>query len=231
MKTLLSKIQIKINERVYLKDPESSELGRKIVRQSIMLIDTIGLENFTFKKLAKEIGSTEASVYRYFENKHKLLIYLVSWYWNWMEYQLVFQTSNLESAEKALETAISTLSKPIEIDNQFETIDATALHRIVVSESAKAYLTKEVDNDNKEGYFASYKRLTHRVAAMILKLRPNYKFPTALVSIIMESSHQQSYFAKHLPTLTEVKGDDNEESLIEFLTDLIFNALKVDRKK
>lgn len=231
MKTLLSKIQIKINERVYLKDPESSELGRKIVRQSIALIDTIGLENFTFKKLSKEIGSTEASVYRYFENKHKLLIYLVSWYWNWMEYQLVFQTSNLESPEKVLEKAISTLAKPIEIDNQYEIIDATALHRIVVSESAKAYLTKEVDSDNKEGYFASYKRLTHRVAAMILKLNPNYKFPNALVSIIMESSHQQSYFAKHLPSLTEVKGDDNEESLIEFLTDLIFNALKVDRTK
>ncbi len=231
MKTLLSKIQIKINERVYLKDPESSELGRKIVRQSILLIDTIGLENFTFKKLAKEISSTEASVYRYFENKHKLLIYLMSWYWNWMEYQLVFQTSNLESAEKALETAISTLAKPIEIDNQYESIDATALHRIVVSESAKAYLTKEVDSDNKEGYFASYKRLTHRVANMILKLQPNYKFPNALVSIIMESSHQQSYFAKHLPSLTEVKGDDDEKSLIEFLTDLIFNALKVERKK
>ena len=229
MKTLLSKIQIKINERVYLKDPESSELGRKIVRQSILLIDTIGLENFTFKKLAKEIGSTEASVYRYFENKHKLLIYLVSWYWNWMEYQLVFQTSNLESPQKVLQTAIATLAKPIEIDNQYESIDATALHRIVVSESAKAYLTKEVDNDNKEGYFASYKRLTHRVATMILKLKPNYKFPNALVSIIMESSHQQSYFAKHLPSLTEVRGDDDEETLIEFLTDLVFNTLKVER--
>lgn len=212
-----------------MKDPESSLLGRKIVRQSTLLIDDIGLENFTFKKLAKEIGSTEASVYRYFENKHKLLIYLVSWYWNWMEYQLVFQTSNLESAEKVLETAIATLAKPIQIDNQYESIDAQALHRIVVSESAKAYLTKEVDNDNKEGYFASYKRLTHRVAEMILELKPTYKYPTALVSIIMESSHQQSYFAKHLPSLTEVKGDDNEETLIEFLTDLVFNALKVDR--
>ena len=66
---------------------------------------------------------------------------------------------------------------------------------------------------------------------IILRLNPNYKFPNALVSIIMESSHQQSYFAQHLPTLTEVKGDDNEESLIEFLSDLIFNALKIDRKK
>ncbi|WP_291724070.1 TetR/AcrR family transcriptional regulator [Bernardetia sp.] len=231
MKTLLSKIQIKINERVYLKDPESSPLGRKIVRQSTLLIDEIGLENFTFKKLAKEIGSTEASVYRYFENKHKLLIYLVSWYWNWMEYQLVFQTSNLECAEKVLETALATLAKPLEIDNQYDSIDAKALHRIVVSESAKAYLTKEVDSDNKEGYFASYKRLTHRVADMILKLKPNYKYPNALVSIIMESSHQQSYFAKHFPSLTEVRGDDNEKTLIEFLTDLVFNALKVERSK
>ncbi|MEZ4685388.1 MAG: hypothetical protein R3B47_04795 [Bacteroidia bacterium] len=47
-------IQLKISERLYVKDPESSSLGRKIVRDSLVLIAEIGLEEFTFKKLARK---------------------------------------------------------------------------------------------------------------------------------------------------------------------------------
>ena len=38
------------------------------------------VEEFTFRKLAQKINTTEASVYRYFENKHRLLIYILAWY-------------------------------------------------------------------------------------------------------------------------------------------------------
>ncbi|MFT8175893.1 TetR/AcrR family transcriptional regulator, partial [Salmonella enterica] len=87
---LLSQIVISVNPKLYVKNPESSELGRKIIQQSILLIDEIGFEAFTFKKLGERIGSNESSLYRYFENKHKLLLYLTSWYWGWMEYRVVF---------------------------------------------------------------------------------------------------------------------------------------------
>jgi AcrR family transcriptional regulator len=70
-------IKIKLSKKLYLRDPESSELGRNIVSNSVKLIDQLGFEAFTFKKLATEIHSTEASIYRYFENKHKFLIYLI----------------------------------------------------------------------------------------------------------------------------------------------------------
>ncbi|NQY67845.1 MAG: TetR/AcrR family transcriptional regulator, partial [Flavobacteriales bacterium] len=86
MEALLSNIAIRVNNSIYLKDPESSDLGKNILGGGIDMIDEIGFEDFTFKKLAKEIGSTEASVYRYFESKHKLLLYIISWYWSWMEY-------------------------------------------------------------------------------------------------------------------------------------------------
>ena len=56
------------------------------------MIDQLGFEQFTFKKLARAIGSTEASVYRYFDNKHRLLTYLIAWYWKWMEYQINYRT-------------------------------------------------------------------------------------------------------------------------------------------
>jgi AcrR family transcriptional regulator len=89
MQQILSNIKITINEKLYVKDPETSELGRNILKNSIELIDKIGFEAFTFKKLGEQIQSNESSIYRYFENKHKLLMYLSSWYWSWMEYRLL----------------------------------------------------------------------------------------------------------------------------------------------
>jgi len=92
MQNLLNNFNIVINEKLYVKNPETSDLGKKIIEQSIILIDEIGFDAFTFKKLGEKIKSNESSIYRYFENKHKLLLYLSSWYWSWMEYKLVFST-------------------------------------------------------------------------------------------------------------------------------------------
>ena len=74
MESLFSNIKIQVHSAIYIKDPETTELGRKILKESIILIDDIGFENFTFKKLGEKIGSNESSIYRYFENKHRLLI-------------------------------------------------------------------------------------------------------------------------------------------------------------
>ena len=71
MERLLPNISIRVNPSIYLKDPESSDLGRRIITGSIDMLDEMGLECFTFKKLGAKIKSTEASIYRYFESKHK----------------------------------------------------------------------------------------------------------------------------------------------------------------
>jgi hypothetical protein len=81
-----------IHSDLYLKNPESTALGKKIVCNSIVMIDALGFEKFTFKKLGEHIGSNESSVYRYFESKHALLVYLISWYWSWTEYKLIIAT-------------------------------------------------------------------------------------------------------------------------------------------
>ena len=90
-------INLKISPELYTKDPNSSTLGRNIVSQGIIMINDLGFESFTFKKLGQEIGSNESSIYRYFESKHMLLLYLLSWYWSWVEYNLVFSTTNIKS--------------------------------------------------------------------------------------------------------------------------------------
>ncbi|MBF8965140.1 TetR/AcrR family transcriptional regulator [Pontibacter sp. FD36] len=225
MRNLLANIKIKVEEKVYLKDPEASEKGRDIIKHGIFLIDELGLEAFTFKKLAERIGSTEATIYRYFESKHMLLSYLISWYWNWLEYRLVFAINNINSPEDRLRIAISILSGRIENDMEFEHIDEVTLQRIVVAESAKAYLTKEVDANNKEGFFLSYKRLCKRIADIVREINPEYKHPASLVSTIAESAHYQKFFALHLPSLTNIQEDGGTE-LEDFLTHMVFKTLE-----
>ena len=224
MLDLLSNISIQVNEYIYLKNPESSTLGKKIIEGSINMIDEVGFESFTFGKLAKEINSTEASIYRYFESKHKLLLYLTSWYWGWMEYRLVFNLANINSPEERLEKALALLTEEVNNDGRFEFISETKLYRIVICESSKAYLTKNVDQDNKEGVFAAYKRFVSRVSSIILELNPKYKYPHMLVSTVIEGVHHQRYFTEHLPKLTDIiKGED---SIIEFYKNMVFNAIK-----
>ena len=51
MKDLLSALKISVPNKIYIKDPETSELGKRIVENSIVVINEIGFESFTFKKL------------------------------------------------------------------------------------------------------------------------------------------------------------------------------------
>ncbi|TNE54972.1 MAG: TetR/AcrR family transcriptional regulator [Bacteroidetes bacterium] len=224
MLELLSRVNVQVNDNIYLKNPESSELGRKIIAGSIDLIDSIGFECFTFRKLGQEINSTEASIYRYFENKHKLLLYLTSWYWGWLEYRLVFQTANIGSPVERLEKAITTLTEQVEDDNSFTHINKVKLYHILIAESSKAYLTKSVDAENQEGFFAGYKKLVDRVSAIILEINPTYKYPHMLVSTVIEGAHHQRYFAEHLPRLTD--SIEGEDSITEFYKNVVLNAVK-----
>jgi AcrR family transcriptional regulator len=217
-------IQIKISEKLFLKDPNGTVLGQRIVINSIELIDSMGFEQFTFKKLAAHISSTEASIYRYFENKHKLLIYLTSWYWSWLSFRLKTETHRVVDGKEKISIAVRIFCHLIPPISMPEGIDLNALHNLLISESSKAYLTKEVDNDNKEGAFLSYKRFCKEVAAMIKEVNPKYPNPTALISTCVEAAHHQKFFSDHLPSLTEVsKG--NMEEVAAFLEDMIFRVI------
>lgn len=223
---MATSIHISLNHKSYLREPESTGLGRKIITESIYMMDALGFEQFTFKKLAAEIGSTEASVYRYFENKHKLLVYLVSWYWAWVDFTVTFQTHNLQDPRQRLSRALEVLTKAGQADDPgVAHIDERILYRIVVAESSKVYYTKEVDAENREGYFLEFKRLCHHLAQMVLAISPAYPYPHALISTALEAAHQQMYFARHLPSLTEVKDTNHrEEETAQFLKHLIFSA-------
>lgn len=219
------RIALQLDEKLWIKDPTSSELGESILEHAILMLDELGYEAFTFRKLAERIGTTEASVYRYFKSKHRLLLYLTAWYWSWMEYRLQLATANVAPAEERLRRALREVTQRIRKDESTPRIDEEALYRVVVAESSKAYLHADVDAENREGMFRSYKRLCRTVADLILEVNPAYPWPVALVSTVMESSHMQKYFAEHLPSLTEVTRGDADESTTTFLTDMVFRAI------
>ncbi len=224
MEKLLQSVKITINDKLYVKDPESSSLGRRIVEDSILMINDIGFESFTFKKLGLKIGSNESSIYRYFENKHKLLLYLASWYWGWLEYQLVFATNSIPDANAKLERAIEIMTKATEIDLAFTHINEVLLNKIVINEYSKSYLTKEVDQENKEGYFVIYKRLVNRMSLMINEVNADYPYSSSLASTIIEGALHQHFLMDHFASLTSCNGKIKPT---EYLKHLTFNALNV----
>jgi len=217
-------IHIEISSGLYSKNPDSSELGRKIISKSIELINEMGFEVFTFKKLGQAINSPESSIYRYFENKHTLLIYLTSWYWTWTEYRIVFASTNVNSAEERLRKSIHILTKPVLVDNAISYVNEVLLSEIIFSESLKTYHTKNVDAENKKGCFKAYKSVVQRVSDIILEISPNFELPHMLTSTVIEGAHEQKYFADHLPSLTDVKH--GKDTITDFYTELVFNFLK-----
>jgi AcrR family transcriptional regulator len=217
-------IQIEINPELYSKNPDSSELGRSIISKSIELINHIGFESFTFKKLGILIDSPESSIYRYFKNKHSLLIYLTSWYWTWTEYRLVMATTNVESPDERLKKSIEILTNPVLIDNAISYIDETLLHEIIFSESLKIYHTKNVDEENSKGCFMAYKNIVKRVSDIVLEINATYKNAHMLISTIIEGAHQQKFYAEHLPGLTDVNID--KKGITDFYTKLVFAVIK-----
>lgn len=224
MINLLSNLKISVPDKIFIKDPESSDLGKRIVQNSIELIDEIGFDSFTFKKLGLKIGSNESSIYRYFESKHKLLLYLTSWYWSWIEYQLVFLTHNISTPDKQLQKAIEVVTKTIETDATHLHIDEVKLNKIIVNEYSKSYLTKEVDLENKEGYFIVYKRLVSRLKDMIININPEYMYASSLASTIVEGALHQHYLRDHFKSITDC---NDTITPTDFFKDLVFKTINI----
>ncbi len=218
-------LQIKMNEAIFLRDPEGSELGKKIIKHSIQLIYKYGFEAFTFKKLADDIGTTEAGIYRYFENKHKLLIYLTAWYWGWLDFQISFHNNNIKDPVVRLKRIVKLLATAIADDEQTSYVNESLLHQIVIAEGSKAYLTKQVGEDNKQHFFKPYKDLCAVVGNIILECNPQYKYPKSLASTIIEMAHFQNFFMNNLPSLTDFGENKEETDIILFLNDLVFSSI------
>ncbi len=225
-------IKMKLNEKLYLRDPQETKLGRNIIQHSILMIDEMGFEDFTFKKLAERIESTEASIYRYFENKHRLLLFLLSWYWEWVKYCIELRILNVEDPIRRLKIALVTLVEAAHRDDpNTEHVNEAVLHRIVISESAKGYYTKQVDVENQQGLFLTYKSLSKTIQAIIEEINPQFPYPRALASTLLEMAKSHVFFSEHLPALTDIsfKAGNSEEQVQKLLIHFAFGLLGISQ--
>jgi hypothetical protein len=120
-----------------------------------------------------------------------------------MEYQLILKTISISDDSSKLDTAVHILTQEVVQDMNFEHIDEITLSKIVVEEYSKSYLTKEVDQENRDGYFAIYKRLVLRLRDMIAAVNPDYPYATSLSSTIIEGSLHQHFLKRHFTALTD----------------------------
>jgi AcrR family transcriptional regulator len=222
----------RLNEKLYLRDPQSSQLGQNIIQASIRMIEKNGFDAFTFRKLGGKIGSPEASIYRYFENKHRLLLYLIDWYWTWLEYHIDHHNRNVKKPIDRLKNAIRLIVEQKTSDPDIPFVDEQRLQRIVNSEFEKTYLTRKVDEDNRDGLFLPYKSLCRKITAIIKEVNPKYRYPHALISTILLSANHQLYYASHLPSLTDIKADSEQKytELAHFLESLVLNTVNAGKK-
>jgi len=225
-------LKFSLPEKLYLKDPQATKYGHKLLGNSVLLIDELGFEGFTFKKLARKINSTETSIYRYFENKHLLLLYLNCWYWEWINYLIEVETKNLSSPDISLKKTIHIIVNASYEFNLTSYVDEAALHKVVVMEGAKSYHIHSVDSENKDGLFVCYKELVERVASIVEAVQPEFKYPRTLSSTLFEMANHQLYFAQHLPRLTDLKLKDGlsvelEKMLLVFATRLLSERNKI----
>jgi len=220
----MNALNITVSPNLFVKNPDETALGRKIISKSIELLAELGYEQTTFKKIGLAIDSTEASVYRYFQNKHQLLAYLMNWYWGWLEVKMAQEFIVLNAPEEKLRKAIELLVLPMDQDHRIPHIDETLLQRMVVAEYPKIYLTKEVDTENQEGYFLGYKRVCDTLTLIGLQINPAYPYPHSLFATVVEAAQSQQFFSVHLPRLSDSKSGTCD--IVDFLTHMTLKTIQ-----
>ena len=104
-------------------------------------------------------------------------------------------------------------------------IDQKALYYIAITDGSKTFLSKEVDNLNKNQVFVPYKELCELIASVFKEYNPEYKFSNSLASTLVEASHLQYFFMHHLPRLCDFSDNKDPKVLEVFLENLVFGAL------
>jgi hypothetical protein len=151
------------------------------------------------------------------------MLYLSSLYWGWIEYKLAFATTNIADPMKRLINGITIVTEKVHDDNSTLHINEAVLNRIIIQEFTKTLTTKEVDEENKEGFFLIYKRVINRIIEMIIAVNPAYGFAKSLASNIVEGALHQHFLKDHLKTITNC---DQNNSPTDFYIDLIKNTLR-----
>jgi hypothetical protein len=137
---------------------------------------------------------------------------------------LLFETNNISCPEERLKKAIHILTSLPDPNTELLLNNEQMLKRIVINEASKALITKEVDQENQDGFFSVYKDVVRKVVEIIKEINDDYPYPNMLVSSMIEGSNQQRFFAEHLPRLTNT--NKSNDSIENFYLDLVFKTIQ-----
>lgn len=202
----MSSVQLRPDPELRLRDPERTELGRAMLSGGLGLMNEIGLEAFTFRKLAASIGSTEVTLYRYFPNKQRLLQYYFQLYWLWLRQLCGREVERARDPLDALRRSIDAICGIWPKDAPDLQLDAHALRLLVIEEGMKSYLHKQVDADNARRLFAPYKELSAFLAGRLTACRRGVPMPRSFATTVIEMAHSLPFAMEHLPSLTELSS-------------------------
>lgn len=180
-------------------------------------MNDLGLEGFTFKKLAAHIGSTEVSLYKYYPNKHRLLQYYFQLYWLWLRQVCGRHAEKARTPLEGLEHVVETICGVWPKDLPDLQLDAHALRLLVINEGMKSYLHKNVDDDNARRLFLPYKELSAFVAELLVACRKDVPMPRSFSTTVIEMAHSLPFAMEHLPSLTELSNRKDLKPLAQHL--------------
>ena len=198
----------------------ASPMGGRILTEGLTHMNEIGLEAFTFKKLAERIGCTEVTVYHYFANKQRLLQYYFQVYWLWLATHCQQEGKGITDPMERLRgdiRAICGLWPAEAMATQFAPAD---LRQLVINEGSKSFMHKNVDSDNKLKLFKPYKDLCAHIAMEVKACSPRVKNARSFATTLVEMAHSLEFAMEHLPALTELSEKKDRKPLAAFLIDL-----------
>ena len=198
----------------------ASPMGSRILAEGLVLMNDIGLEAFTFKKLAERIGCTEVTVYHYFANKQRLLQYYFQMYWLWLATHCQQEGKGLKDPLARLRGDIAAISGLWPADARAAQFDPAQLRELVISEGTKSFMHKNVDSDNKLKLFKPYKDLCAHIATEVKACSPRMRSSRSFATTLVEMAHSLEFAMHHLPALTELSEKRERKQLAAFLTDM-----------
>lgn len=144
-----------------------------------------------------------------------------------MGFEMNFQVQNINKPEEQLRVCLQILAGTKGFVH-VSSIDLKTLQRIVISEGDKAYLSRSIDTDYREGLLDPFKNTCEQISMIVNEINPKYPFAHSLISTAMTAANHQIFFAMHLPTLSDIKNDKKamNERLYRFLENFVLNAIK-----
>ena len=212
-----SHILLRPDAVLHLRNPEATDLGSSMLREGIGLMNEIGLEAFTFRKLAARIGCTEVSLYKYFPNKQRLLQYYFQLYWLWLRQVCGRQVELASDPKEALSSCMHVICGVWPERMPVPQLPPKALRQLLIEEGMKSYLHKNVDEDNARRLFLPYKELSAFLAERMVACRRDVPMPRSFATTILEMAHSLPFAMAHLPSLTELSQRKGMQHLADHL--------------